>query len=184
MSHEYENSKPQNDSSVSIEQLQKQLLNQNKQNDQNFLKAISTGIIAALVGAVIWAAVTYITNYQIGFMAIGIGFLVGITIKKIGNSTAIHFGLAGAVLSLFGCLSGNLFTSVIYIANIESISIFNVFSQLDFSMITGIMVDTFSPMDLLFYGLAVYYGFKYSIAPEEVAIVNEETSTPQPPTQS
>ncbi len=182
MSQKPNNQIPKIDSSVSIEQLQKQLINQGKQNEQNFPMAMMAGFVAALVGAIIWAVVTYFTDYQIGFMAIGIGFLVGITINKIGKSTEIHFGLAGAVLSLFGCLFGNLLTSAIYISNIESIGIIDILMQLDFSIITEIMIETFSPMDLLFYGLAVYYGFRYAIASEQVDETKE--STEQPPVQS
>ena len=182
MSQEFNNLSPKNDSSLDIEQLQKRLSQQQNQDEKNFPKAMTAGIVAALVGAVIWALVTYLTDYQIGFMAIGIGFLVGITIKKIGKSTAIHFGLGGAVLSLLGCLLGNLLTSVIYIANQEAMGVFEVLSQLDFTIMTEIMIETFSPIDLLFYGLAVYYGFRYSIAPEQT-VENEETSA-QPPVQS
>ena len=181
MSDQFNNQIPKNDSSISIEQLQKQLINQGKQNEQSLPNTIGAGFIAAIAGALIWGLITYAIEYQIGFMAIGIGWLVGLTIQKIGKSTDIQFGIVGGALSLFGCLFGNLLATLLLVASVEDMSIFTIFSDLNIDVIVGIFTDTFNPMDLLFYGLAVYYGFKYSITPPQIA---EEEKNEQPPVQS
>jgi hypothetical protein len=39
------------------------------------------GLAAAILGAIIWAVVTVTTKYQIGYMAIGVGALVGFALR-------------------------------------------------------------------------------------------------------
>ena len=51
------------------------------EDQPNLLMGLIGGAIAMLVGAIVWGAVTYFTEYQIGWMAIGVGFLVGLAIK-------------------------------------------------------------------------------------------------------
>ena len=68
------------------------------------------GLGAAIAGAAIWAAITAATEYQIGWMAIGVGFLVGFAVRVVGKGSEASFGVVGAVLALLGCLLGNLLT--------------------------------------------------------------------------
>lgn len=49
---------------------------------QNLPKAILLAIIACLIGALVWCLVSISTGYQIGYMAIGVGFLVGIAMRQ------------------------------------------------------------------------------------------------------
>jgi hypothetical protein len=43
------------------------------------------GLAAAIIGAIVWAVLTVMTNYhQIGWMAVGVGALVGFALR-IGN---------------------------------------------------------------------------------------------------
>ena len=55
--------------------------------DSNMSLALIGGVVAALVGAALWAVITVTTGYQIGFMAIGVGFLVGLTVGHVGKGT-------------------------------------------------------------------------------------------------
>lgn len=119
--------------------------------EQNLLMGIIGGAIAANIGAVIWAVITKITGYQIGWMAIGVGFLVGYAVKMTGNGSTYSFGVAGAVLALAGCIAGNMLAIAVIVG------------QMHMDTILFLMKKTFSPMDLVFYGLAVYAGFKYSV---------------------
>ena len=45
-------------------------------SEQNLMLGTIAGAIAALVGASIWAAITVATEFQIGWMAIGVGIMV------------------------------------------------------------------------------------------------------------
>jgi hypothetical protein len=42
-----------------------------------FVQAITYGIAAAIVGSILYAAFTIITHIEIGYVAVGVGFLVG-----------------------------------------------------------------------------------------------------------
>lgn len=122
--------------------------------------AIVAGVLAALVGAVLWAAITVATNHQIGFMAIGVGLLVGFAVAKLGAGSGATFGLVGAVCALLGCVLGSFFAGVGFLSNELGESYFTVLSRFDGRMVVELLKETFDGMDLLFYGIAVYEGFK------------------------
>lgn len=147
---------------VVIDQMKLDRYMQEVRDNQNLGMGVMAGIVAAAIGALVWAAVTFYTEYQIGWMAVGIGFLVGIAIRHFGKGVDTSFGIAGAVLALAGCLAGNILTSCIYIAKQEAVEVTDVISQLDFQIAVELFIDTFTPLDILFYGLALYYGYKYS----------------------
>src|SRR5690606_41708657 len=50
-------------------------------SEQELPKAIITGIVVGLIGALLWGAITVITEFQIGFMAIAIGAGVGLSMR-------------------------------------------------------------------------------------------------------
>jgi hypothetical protein len=132
--------------------------------DGNFPAALGAGLVAALIGAVAWAAVTLITDYQIGFMAVGIGFLVGYAIRRFGHGHGDRFAMAGAGLALLGCVLGNLLTVVAVVADQPGEGFFSVLGGLTPSKTISYLQASFQPMDLLFYAIAVYEGFKLSRA--------------------
>ena len=135
--------------------------------EQNLLVGIAAGGVAALIGAGIWALITILTNYQIGWMAIGVGFLVGMAVRIAGKGIDTVFGVVGATMALLGCLLGNLFTLCYFIGIEYEIGTLDVLTQLDLSMVFGLFKETFSPIDLLFYGIAVYEGYRLSFRVEE-----------------
>lgn len=78
------------------------------EDQPNLLMGLIGGVIAMLVGAIVWGAITYFTQYQIGWMSIGVGFLVGVAIRFFGQGKTLIFGVSAAALALIGCLLGNL----------------------------------------------------------------------------
>jgi hypothetical protein len=130
--------------------------------DQSLGGALGAGAVASLVGAVVWAVVTDVTGYQIGFMAIGVGFLVGYGVRMAGKGIDKTFGFLGAGLALVGCVVGNALAMLGLVAEQENLSYGALWSQIDLPTMVNLMVVTFSPMDLLFYGIAIYEGYKLS----------------------
>jgi len=131
------------------------------EDQPNLLMGLIGGGIAMLAGAIAWGAITYFTQYQIGWMSIGVGFLVGVAIRFFGKGRTLMFGVSGAVLALIGCLLGNLIFYSGIIAQEESTSFLNVFFWLFLNpaAILEVFTVAFDFMDLLFYGLAAYAGF-------------------------
>jgi len=129
---------------------------------QDFNYALFGGLLAALISALIWAVITVLTQYQIGYMAGGVGFLVGYSVRFFGAGIDKKFGFLGAFLALIGCLLGNLFSQIGFEAQGMSLGYLETLSFLDLGMIAEIIIETFQPIDLLFYGIAVSLGFKYA----------------------
>jgi len=130
--------------------------------EQNLVVGSMAGLIAAVSGAAVWAGVTVVTEYQIGWMAVGLGFLVGIAIRAMGRGIDQVFGVVGAVMALVGCVLGNVFTIVWYISAQTGSSLLSVLTQLDMELVIDLITETFQVMDILFYGLALYFGYKYA----------------------
>lgn len=130
--------------------------------EQNLELAVSAGTVATLLGAAAWAGFTVATGYQIGFMAVLVGFLVGAAVRHFGNGVELRFGILGAGLSLVGCVLGNLLAVSAMISVAEEVSYFRVLANLDIGIVGQLMVASFHPMDLVFYGIAVYTGFRLS----------------------
>ena len=142
--------------------LRLELARQRLASEQKLGAGIAAGAAAALAGAALWAAITVAAGYQIGFMAVGIGFLVGWAVRAAGKGVDKSFGIAGAVLALLGCLIGNLVAVVGLVAKQEGIPFFDLLSRLDAELAIELMKASFSPIDLLFYAIAVYEGYRLS----------------------
>ena len=143
-----------------LNEQQAMMLMQSLHEEQNLVMGGLTGLIAAMVGAGAWAAVTIATEYQIGWMAVGIGFLVGYAVRFTGKGISPVYGAVSAVLSLLGCAVGNVLTFAWFIASAEGMSFMEVVGQLNFAIVVGLLASTFEAMDILFYGLAAYFGYK------------------------
>ena len=130
-------------------------------SEQSLAMGVFAGSIAAITGAAAWGIVTAYTEHQIGWMAIGVGFLVGFAVRLAGKGIDPSFGAVSAVLSLLGCVLGNLWTMTYFLAAKQGVPFLKAVSQLNPDIAVNIMVSTFNYMDVLFYGLALYFGYKY-----------------------
>ncbi|MGF1453130.1 MAG: hypothetical protein ACFB21_13770 [Opitutales bacterium] len=118
------------------------------------------GVAAALVGAVIWAVITVTTEFQIGFMAIGVGLLCGLAVGALGGENGPAKGFVGAATSLLGCVLGNLFSGIGLIAKAEGIPYLELFANFNWAASGEVLGLMFSPIDLLFYAIALFQGYK------------------------
>lgn len=134
--------------------------------DSNLIMGLAGGVSAMLVSAAIWGGITYFTEYQISWMAIGVGFFVGLAVQKLGKGKSLIFGISGATLSLLGCLLGNFLFYSGVIAKEWGVPFFDVLLSLSFdpAAIIEIFTLAFDFRDLLFYALAAYIGFRTSMS--------------------
>ncbi len=131
-------------------------------SEQSLGGGILAGTVAGLIGAILWAIVTVVTGYQIGFMAIGIGFLVGYGVRIFGKGIDRSFGFTGGLLALLACAAGNVLAACGMVARQHEVPFFQVLSALNLEMAAEMMYAMWSPIDLLFYGIAIYEGYKIS----------------------
>lgn len=140
-------------------------LDQPQEEKSSLVLGIIAGLLAAIIAGIVWAIITELTHFQIGWMAIGVGILVGFAVRFAGQGSSIAYGVTGAILALLGCLLGN-FLAVLLLGADETISSMELLQYflLNPADVFTIMKETFQPIDLLFYGFAMYEGFKFSIS--------------------
>jgi hypothetical protein len=66
--------------------------------------AVVGALVGGLIGAIAWGGITAVTNVEIGYMATGVGFLVGFGSTLLGGKGTVNGVLCGiiALLSIFG----------------------------------------------------------------------------------
>lgn len=79
------------------------------------------------------------------------------------KSQDVSYRITGAILALAGCVLGNFFTIIGFVSQRGDDGFFGTLSQIDYAAVPSIMASTASPMDFLFYAIAVYEGFKLSV---------------------
>jgi hypothetical protein len=131
-------------------------------NEQDLALGILGGLIGGGIGAVLWAVITYITEYQIGWMAIGVGFLVGYGSRLLGKGIDRVFGYVGGGIALLSVVMGNFFASLGFLAKALEVGYFEMLFTFNYAMTFELLATTFSVMDILFYAIAVYQGYKFS----------------------
>lgn len=77
-------------------------------HDQPLAGAIIAGLVGALVGGGLWAGIVLVTNYEVGWVAWGVGALVGIAMSRATRSRGRHVALTGALLAALGLVTGKL----------------------------------------------------------------------------
>lgn len=145
---------------------------------QNFYYAVTGGLLATIISAIIWAAISIATEHQIGYMAILVGVLVGFSVRFFGAGIDQKFAYLGSILSLIGCLLGNLFTQIGFIAHAYSYGYFEVLSYLSLKDMVSIIAESFSPMDLFFYSIAIFEGYKFSCRKITEDVIENEGYSP------
>lgn len=163
-----------------LNEAQAQALMATLRSKQSLTIGLLAGAGVALAGAVVWAIVTVVTNLQIGWMAVGVGFLVGSAVRAAGKGIDKQFGYLGAGLALCGCLLGNLLSLCAMIAHQESLPIATVLTHLNPAAVPELMALAFHPMDLLFYAIAVYEGYRFSFRNVTQADVERLTANQGP----
>jgi hypothetical protein len=105
-------------------------------------KAVIGGGIAALIGAAVWAMVAIGINTEIGWIAIGVGFICGFGVRLMGKGADNSFRAVGAGCAVVGILLGKWFTASHF--------------KIEFG-------EMFGGLDLLFFGIAIWEGWKFSV---------------------
>jgi hypothetical protein len=122
---------------------------------------LAGGLAAALVGALAWALAAMALGRYLGVMAIGVGLLVGGTVRVLGRGAGRPLGSLSVTLSVVGCLLGNILSAYVVLAAQKGLAPLAVLSHVCSNpvLIPAALLATFQPLDLLFYGIALYAGY-------------------------
>ena len=77
-------------------------------DDGNTSLALAAGLIAGLVAGGVWALIVIQTGYEIGFVAWGVGLLVGFAMSRLTASRSTGLAVAAASFAAIGLLAGKL----------------------------------------------------------------------------
>ena len=130
---------------------------------QSFLYALIGGLLITATAAVGWAFITAMTGYQGVYLALGVGVLVGIAVRFFGAGIKRIFGILAALLALTGSLLGYYLSQNGFLEELQLARIMGIPDYLDQELMLNTMRDSFVPLDLVFYGLAVLLAYFIAI---------------------
>ena len=111
-----------------------------------FIGAVIGGLIGAMLSAWVWAKILEWTQYEVGYIAIGVGFVVGISIAICSG------GACGFLVRLVAIASSGLGIIVGKYWGVQAIAKVSV----PFGTFWKIYLNNFDPLDLLWFGLAFW----------------------------
>lgn len=130
---------------------------------QNLPLGILGGIVAGIIACFLWIYLSLLFKVQIGYFAIGVGIVIGFAIRFFGKGLDKIFGICGAIISLVCCLLGNFLILIISVAETAEMGeLLMILKEIDYNYLPEIMIETFHPMDLVFYVLAMVSGYSFS----------------------
>jgi hypothetical protein len=136
------------------------------------VRAVLAALVAAIAGGVVWGLIVKWSDYEVGFVAWAIGFLVGIAVlTATGGRRGISLQGIAISFSLVGILIGKYLS---YAWVLQEVAEEETGGALDISVFSRDTVDFFREdlgevfgwIDLLWAGLAVVTAWK-ALAPEE-----------------
>lgn len=130
--------------------------------------ALAGGLVAALVGGIVWGLIVIVTDYEVGFVAWGIGFLAGfLVVRFAGGRKGVPLQAIAIVSSLVGIVLGKYITYAYFLKEAvretfgdetaDSISYFGGDMLSSFRADFG---NVFGAYDLLWAGLAVFTAWR------------------------
>jgi len=128
----------------------------------NLFLGILAGLVAAIIGSAIWMGITVaMGGVHVGYVALGVGALVGFAIRYAGHGSSIVFGIFGAVFTLLSCFCGEVL-SVLEKATSAQQGLLDLLKTADLVQVTG---NIFAQTDLimyLIYAIGIFEGYKLS----------------------
>lgn len=130
---------------------------------------LTAGAGVAVAGGIGWAIIGRMTGWQIGYIAIALGYGVGLTVVKVGRTSHTLGAASAAALALGGALFGHLawvYTAVSSEVGVPILDVITAAGPVDVLSNTEIT----EPFSWAFFLLAAFAGFRaYSSKAAELA---------------
>ncbi|MFD5428428.1 hypothetical protein [Streptomyces sp. NPDC127084] len=123
----------------------------------NVALGLVAAVVAALVAAGAYGGIAGAIDREIGYAAIGVGFLVGFAAAKAGGRNPV-LPVVSAVLSIGAVYAGQLLAIAIIFGKELKISVTEVLFD-DFGMVTEVWGLAMGFMDIVFFALAAFAAF-------------------------
>ncbi|MGW0966989.1 hypothetical protein [Streptomyces sp. NPDC002516] len=127
---------------------------------ENFALGLVAAIGAGVVSAILYGLVTGLTKHEIGYAAVGVGFLVGIAAGRVGGRSQT-LPVASVIVSVAGIYLGQLIGEAMIIAKHFDVGFNEVFfSHLD--VVQENWKGNANPLTFVFFAIAAYVAFQSS----------------------
>lgn len=127
--------------------------------DINMPRAVLFGAVAALVGGAIWYGLVIATDYKLGIIAIGVGWLVGKgVVLGAANKRSVSLQVAGGLLALAALFVGEyLIINYMLRQAIEEFAGWLTLAQF-IQIYPQLLAEGNSFLDIVFFLIAIYEG--------------------------
>jgi hypothetical protein len=123
--------------------------------------SIGIGMIAAIVGAVLWAVIVDVTDYKVGYAAVGLGLLIGLAMARTAPAWR-PLPFVAAVIALAGCLLGDFFVDATAVGQLTGQGTLSALTDMitDPGLGSEVFSAGFEGMDALFWIIAAIAAFR------------------------
>lgn len=139
---------------------------ENETKDPNIAGAVGLGILASIIGGIAWYYITVTTEREIGYIAIGLGYLIGMAVmigSKKKRGLKLQFLAAGLTLIAIFVSEYYIYTHFVneYIqVNLNEFPDFSPGDVADISLFdVGFLKNLLSPIGLLIYAIGAYVAY-------------------------
>jgi hypothetical protein len=137
--------------------------------------ALIGGLAGALVGAAVWAAIAVATQFEVGYVAVLVGFLAGVGVRfgaraqrgPLLQGVAVGLALVGLAAAKYMIIAYEF----IHYASSQGVDV-GVFDGRVVSAFPDVLAETIGPLDALFVFLAMSAAFRV-LRPVAIQIVKE-----------
>lgn len=153
------------------------------------LKAVVAGLGAAVAGGIVWGLIVKWSEYEVGFVAWGIGFLAGIAVlTATGGRRGVPLQAIAIVCALVGIVIGKYLSYAWVLQQVADeqtggLVEVSVFSRDTVDFFREDLGEVFGWIDLLWVALAVITAWRV-LAPEEPEPEFESKPEPSGPTDN
>jgi hypothetical protein len=129
----------------------------------NLLRAVGAACVAALAGAIVWAALSVGAGHGASPLALAIALMVGISVRLRGNGSTMPFRFTGVLATLLGSLIGATLAAAALSAWQDATGFAGILDNL--SSVTSVLAAfsrQYRPYDLIALLLALYLAFRLS----------------------
>ena len=145
-----------------------QVVESERLSTSSMVRGVAGGIGAAIIGGVIWWVIVVVTDYEIGFMAVGLGFLTGFGVLLVsGGKRGVPLQAVAVVSGVLGIVLGKYFLYVYFLRQVVEEQ-FGRAAASTVTLLSGDVLDAFvtdftvvfSGWDILWVALAIYTAWK------------------------
>lgn len=124
----------------------------------NMVGAVLAGLAAAVVSALVWYGIVVLTNYQIGLVAVGVGFLVGLAVTVgSGGRRGLPLQIVSVAITLPAMALGEYLVVRHFVAAEQAVPWLLPPGVMLKLVVAGLEAD---PLTLLFWAIALWTAFK------------------------